>query len=517
MNAIVSLIAVLLTVSPSPDFESSILILTGASCLEELDEGTVEHYRALESHPIDLNTARRSRLVASGLMTPFQVATLIDWRERSGDILSYEELALIDGFSAELAEALKVFTYIESRHAPGSVRPRRLRHDIVLKGSTRENDGWAAAGGLKYKAELAERAEFNWSTRTTYSSPVPGIGTMSAAYYGRKHLGKLVLGHFNARFGQGLALWSGFGMSPFSGVSSMRRSGTGFTPTGSFSPTHCGVAADFLFGRWTAGAAFSVTEQLPMAFVSYMSRAITAGAAVAKGTVSADFRINIKGGGVYGEVAWNGEPAAALGAVWIPSYGNKLSALARWKNGNPEIGAGAAAGPFEGLASWYDGTFRAFVKYAPEMHFGKLQLKPALRIAAKSKDGWRLDGRGELHAGFQSWTLNSRLDVVRGEGLAWLLNAELGRESEKLRVWARWTLFCIDNWNDRIYVYERDAPGNFNVPAYYGRGWSLSLTGGWKISRVHSIYLRAAIVEYPWMSVEKPAKYEVKLQYRANI
>ncbi len=517
MKTIALFFAAVLAVSSFPDFESSVLVLTGASCLEELDENTVEHFRALERHPLDLNAAGRSRLISSGLMTPFQAASLLDWRKRSGDILSYEELSLVDGFSHEYAEALRLFTRIGSRDAPGAVHPLHMHQDLVLKASARENDGTAAAAGLKYKASLGERAEFNWSTRTTYSSPALNIGTLSAAYYGRRHIGKVVLGHFNARFGQGLAFWSGFGMSPFSGVSSMRRNGTGLAPTGSFSPGHCGAAADFCFGRWNAGGAFSIMELAPMGFVSYTGKSFTAGVTLAPDKASADFRINMKGGGIFGEAAWNQGPAAALGMVWIPSYGNKLSALFRWVEGRPEAGAGAVLGPFEGLVAWYKGVFRSYVKYTPEIHSGKLLIKPCLRMAAKCHGGWRLDGRGELRSSFGPWVLNTRLDVARGESIAWLVNAEAGHESDKLRGWMRWTLFCIDNWADRIYVYERDAPGNFNVPAYYGRGWSLSFTGSWKINRRHAVYMRASMLEYPWMSAEKPPKYEVKLQYRLNI
>ena len=75
----------------APDFESAVLFLSGASSIEELDESTLQHYRDLSFHPIDLNAAGRSRLLASGLLNAFQVASLIDCRERSGDILSYTE------------------------------------------------------------------------------------------------------------------------------------------------------------------------------------------------------------------------------------------------------------------------------------------------------------------------------------------------------------------------------------------------------------------------------------------
>ena len=30
-------------------------------------------------------------------------------------------------------------------------------------------------------------------------------------------------------------------------------------------------------------------------------------------------------------------------------------------------------------------------------------------------------------------------------------------------------------WDDRLYLYERNAPGTFRVPARYGQGWFLHL------------------------------------------
>jgi hypothetical protein len=74
--------------------------------------------------------------------------------------------------------------------------------------------------------------------------------------------------------------------------------------------------------------------------------------------------------------------------------------------------------------------------------------------------------------------------------------------------------FCVDNWDDRIYVYEYDAPGSFNVPAYYGRGvWTASVLS-WKLSRAVRLYVRGCYISYPFMSVEKkkPGKAELKLQ-----
>ena len=500
----------------SPDFDSAVLLLSGASSIEDLDESTMQHYRDLSLRPLHLNRAGRGRLLSSGLFNPFQVASLLDWRERSGDILSYMELGLLDGFTPEYAEALKPFTRLDPHGSPGVPRSTKLHQDLMFKGSARENEGHSYAWGMRYKAGLGETADLNWATRTTYADQKPGIGTVSAAYYGSGRIEKVILGHFNARFGQGLAMWSGFAMSRYGSVGSFSRNGTGFTPTASFSPEHCGVAADFSFGRWSTGAAYSFSRKTPMGYVSWCGKSFTARISGSGGTVSADFKKGFKNTAVFGEVAWNGSPAALAGAIWHPAYGNKYGLIVCWDKGELSTAIGAGAKGFDAVAAITGKQVRMMLKYAPELSAGPFSLTPSLRIAARRNEFWRLEGRGEVKLALGPWALDSRLDIVRCRAISWLANAEAGYNGRRFNVWLRGTLFCIDNWDDRIYVYERDAPGSFNVPAYYGRGWNASLTGSWKPSRRHALYLRISYVEYPWTIDIKPSKSEVKLQYRIS-
>ena len=48
-------------------FESAVLFLSGASCLEELPQDELERYQDLAGHPLDLNLAGRARLTSTGL------------------------------------------------------------------------------------------------------------------------------------------------------------------------------------------------------------------------------------------------------------------------------------------------------------------------------------------------------------------------------------------------------------------------------------------------------------------
>ena len=79
-----------------PDRDDDILrairILTGVVDTEQLDETEMERFSALAARPLALNRASGNRLSSSGLFSPYQLASLADYRSRNGDILSFAEL-----------------------------------------------------------------------------------------------------------------------------------------------------------------------------------------------------------------------------------------------------------------------------------------------------------------------------------------------------------------------------------------------------------------------------------------
>ena len=107
---------------PGPDesFLQAVRTLSGVTDLEELDETEMERYTVLAAHPLPVNRTPRSRFLASGILSPYQVASLLDYRERNGDILSFAELARVDGFDEETACALRPFFSLEPSLPPGS-------------------------------------------------------------------------------------------------------------------------------------------------------------------------------------------------------------------------------------------------------------------------------------------------------------------------------------------------------------------------------------------------------------
>lgn len=724
-----SLLLLWLALSGPLGFQQAVLVLSGASCVEELSEDEMARYQSLAAQPADLNAAGRSRLLATGLLTPFQVASLLDYRTRSGEVLSWTELGLVDGFSPEIVAALQEFFVLGgSGGAPGQREDRRVRQSLTLRGGTRGTlaaDGAglafgapAAVGGLKYELTLGERAALYYSNRSSYSAPTPGWGTVSAAYYGRRALGQLVVGHFQARFGQGLVQWSGFSLSGYNSLGAFRRNGTGFSPTGSYSPSLFGVAADWHFGAWRVSAGYSLGSSLeeiagrmrpavsgsgvaegspaarffaatqPMVNVSRSWRSASAGVTATREAVSLEGRLALPGWALFGEVAgrfpgvrgWSSSSVASsesgtdrwmtqavAGAIWVPAYGHKAGVVGRW------LGRGKE---YSGLALGYEGPALSFTADAavrpdtrafqlksllqwhptytlsgrspapvspkssspsdPEIHRGSsfrlidnpITLQPLLRLQlryrpsdsvlpkevattvpyaihpidefyttkASSSDGIfpisstlssgsaaspfagacpmvptsgamsplasavssnsdtvfpfagacpmmpsseatsslasaassysdtvspfagagvRLDIRGMVTATCGPWILAGRYDAVLGRGFAWNWYVELGwKPSEAFSVYGRGGIFKVDDWDDRIYVYERDAPGSFTVPARYGRGWDAALYAAWRPARRHTLWLRLETVRYPWSLTPKDGRLELRLQYR---
>lgn len=534
----IALILLLLSGVPS-SWEEAALRLSSAGSLEELQEDVMEMYSYFHEHPLDINNASEVKLRSSGLFSVFQARSIVEYRRESGDILSYVELGLVPGFRPEEAGALRFFTALKTARPPGQRENRRIRHSLTLKGSARYGTG--VAGGLKYSGEFGERAALMWSSRTTLEDSRFRPGTISAVWYGKRLPGKVIAGDFAARFGQGLAQWSGFSLSGLNSIQAFRKNATGLSPTGAFGSTLKGLAADFRFAGITASAAIS---QTPMANLNWTGRNATAGITGRFDpedrslTASADFHAGLPGISLFGEFAskFDGScnPAAIAGAIWKPSYENGFALLCRYFSPGFKSDWSGAALCYEG--SWAKASgeisfntaksahqYKALLELAPTLERGDIVLNPSLRanwrLRPESSPPSRLDLRADIKASRGKWSLNGRYNILWSRARAWLWYAEPGFKDENASLYLRFTLFCIDNWDDRIYVYERDAPGSFNVPAYYGRGYALSAVSALKIQgkKLRSKFnLRLSLVSYKWNPTPKDTRLEAGLQYSAD-
>lgn len=521
------------------------VILSGAGTPEDMDSQTVETLRQLSLNPVPLNTASRSRLMGCGLFTHYQVASILEYRERTGGILSFTELSLVDGIGHEFADAIREYVSLDSRLPPGQRRKTSFRGSLTGR--------YGSSGYLaKTSLELGGMAELCFSSKDA----VPYSGAV--ALYGRRYLGKVVLGAFNARFGQGLALWSGMSMSGFSSPDAFCRHATGVSLSTSTSPANYGVAADMNFGRWTLSGLLAVDWKKdvlslrPALNIGWLGRtgefSITAAAGPGSAVVSADTRWHIGRLDIFSEAAldlYSLAPAAVLGIRRDPGYQVNWTVLGRWYSptysspGAAGVRSGSKTADEAGLSAgtrikWFYATAdaawhpraqsfqaKALLSASPEFDIGKVHLIPSVRIGERFRPAdklpWKTDLRAEADLATGPWHTHFRWSGCLCREFAWLWYAEGGYKSERLSAYVRGGLFKVDNWDDRIYVYEKDVPGTFNVPAYYGRGWSASAVVGCKLGSGrrlrHQLNGRIATVQYPWTEPAKDAKMEWRVQY----
>jgi len=531
----------------------AILLLSGAGSLEELGAEEYERYCALAEHPLCINLASSARLGSSGLFSSYQIASLQNYKEESGDILSISELGTVPGFTPEMATALSYFISLESHSPPGARRHRKIRQEAMVRSSGKDICG-------KYHAEAGERAELWLSAREKFSGAL--------AIYGKRPW-KLILGDFNARMGQGLLLWSSFSLSGFSTTDAFSKNASGLSGTGSWVPSWRGLASGYCGRSWQASLAAGIDGTL-LGSASLLGNSGNLGANFIYGPrgkgASLDWKKSFGHLSCFGEAAFAASPAGVLGIRWDPAYKLSTVLLARYyppEYQAPMAGAvrsGSKSRDEAGIAagirlSWFSATadmafhperwkqhsknyqqFKSVVSAAPQFTSGRWSFSPSVRWTERmqlSPEGeafraaWRNDLRCDLKVSLSGLQGALRVNVLQtGElrpgGLAYL---ELGYATPsdtarlRLSLHIRGTICSTDGWESRIYAYERNLPGCFSVPAWYGRMQGLSAVAGVKYRRKrirHQFDLRAGLVRYARETGKAP-RAEIKFQYSLKL
>ena len=562
------------------EYIGNILVITGASGEEDLDEQEIERFSGYLSHPLRLNGSSKARLVSSGLLSQYQAASLEEYRSRSGDVRSLSELALIEGFDETYAAALAPFVSLDVGlpSAQGTIDSRRVRQEALIRGSVKER---SASHGLKYKLSLRDKASVSLAARSYYSDDswfLPSTWSGNITLSGKRLLSKIVFGDYNLRLGQGLSLWSGMSLGGFSSSTSFSRRPTGLSPAWSWSGIGAqrGGAAELIAGRFTITPFFSLPglrermEGSKKALVGLMPGAacswggkngsigMTAWGTGERGKVSGDFRWNIFGIDLFAELAddlASGALAAVAGTSVSLGEGWRVSGVARiypssfdgswcggvrsWTKTSDERGVAVGAERY-GLQLTADLgvkdsdrsrrqvklfakvpvqitpesvlTLRFTERYRPYENF--LVYRTGLRADLDWSSAGISTRYGESDT--DAWKGRLRLEGSLCRSLSGLTYLEAGRKTSDFSFYLRSTLFIVDNWDDRIYSYERDAPGNFSVPAYYGRGFAFSLVGGYKFrkwkKKTLKVYLRVSDISYSLMKTPKPSVREGRVQ-----
>lgn len=230
-------------------------------------------YEEMLSSPLEINLITRRQMEECGLLTSFQIESILDYRKEFGDILSISELSLVDGFGPEAIETVRYFFRFSSfrdiaspfveeafSHCFSTKLSKKMKSEgISLTSKYKIEYGRRISAGLTLDSDAGERLtdyyhpdfvslNLSWSP---YDLPVESK---------KIRFRKVVLGDYVARFGQGLALWKAFPVSFFGTPSSLKKRGSAITPYTSTDESN------FLRG---AGVTFGSNKMECSLFASY--------------------------------------------------------------------------------------------------------------------------------------------------------------------------------------------------------------------------------------------------------
>ena len=232
--------------------------------IQDLDlnyEELYENLAQLLTNPVDLNQASAEELRSLFVLREAQVESLIRYRQEQGRLLSIYELQAVPGFEPDVINRLIPFTIVRD---PSSSFDKNLlrriieeksnylvfRHERTLeekRGYLPETDSSSRYSGspdklytrfrinhtgdfsFGFTMEKDAGESFSWDpSKKKYGFD---YNSFHAQVMNKGRIKNIIIGDFQAQFGQGLVLGGGFGMGKGSeSITTIRRSNLGFIP-----------------------------------------------------------------------------------------------------------------------------------------------------------------------------------------------------------------------------------------------------------------------------------------------
>lgn len=647
--------------------------------LQDLDlnyEELYENLLQILANPIDLNRASDEQLRSLFILKESQIASLLAYREETGSLLSVYELQSIPNFDpVTLSRLIPFVTVDNSSGSSGKSLLKRvaleknnyliLRYERTLeekKGYKESTDSasrylgtpdkvytrfrTARSGDFSFGFTLEKDAgeTLNWVPSKKQFGP--DYHSFHGQLLNKGRIKNIIIGDYQAQFGQGLTLGGGFGMGKGAEtITAIRRSNLGFIPYASLN--------EFGFFRGAA-ITYRLTDQLKLhSFVSsyrrdgylaadttddssfisslpitgfhrtarefstrkqiredniglvlqYKAKSIDGGVLLHH----TDFSLPIlRNAGLYNQFNFNGENNTNLGAYLNYSWQNftlfseaaqtlehgraftigALSSLSNQldisllyrkfdrdfysfysnalsENTIPQNESGFYWGSkytfskkysLAGYVDLFKFPWLKYRSYSPSTGnewMIKLSYQPSRTVTfflqareetkARNSNGetnfyspspgtkrnyWvNCDYAASLRLSFKtrvqvsSYTFDGM--TSRGFALIQDANFDVGRFSFS----TRYALFDTDNYDNRLYVYEKDMWLTFSLPAYFGQGIRNYIMVQYKVSSKVDLWLRWAQTRYANQTtigssgetINGNTKNDVKLQVRINL
>ena len=270
MQKILFISAVFFTIfGHAQDFEKQEIIeqrieFIGES-LEDSDIDLTTYFDDLFSFydtPLNLNAATQEDLNRLHLLTDVQITSLLNYRYAYGDFVTIYELAAVEELSEDVIDLILPFVTvkkIEKDNFKWKYALRYSRHEIITRyqntfeekeGYIKKSDsllalspnsqylGSSAKLYFRYRNKYKDRiswgitAEKDAGEEFFRGSQKQGFDYYSAHLFVRKiwKFNAVALGDYQVNFGQGLTMWSGFGIGKSADVMNGKRFANGLRP-----------------------------------------------------------------------------------------------------------------------------------------------------------------------------------------------------------------------------------------------------------------------------------------------
>lgn len=195
--------------------------VTGAAefFTEEAPTERIEQLQQFIEEPLLINLASKEELSVSGLFNDFQIFSILDYRQRYGGVLSAGELSALIGFNGSVVAPLLPYLSFEQQEAGRFFRhPQgQLQYTITLPAET--DSAWLGhPTGILLRGKLSPQqgvqagfvVEKDPGEEWVSSGGGPDLSSGFIQLTSRNGRFVVTGGDFQARFGQGLALWTGY-------------------------------------------------------------------------------------------------------------------------------------------------------------------------------------------------------------------------------------------------------------------------------------------------------------------
>ncbi len=202
------------------------------SLLEDMAESSDENSRAINlaeelsyliENPVNINSGDVNEIKRLFFLTVFQVASIVDYTNKKGDIISATEISYIPGFDRELTEIMQPFIIYENSHNNRRLNKGyhfRFYTNILADDGETETDFIGSNHKLLSKMRLSS-GPFVASVTLDKDNgePMllqgykPDFLSGNITYHPEGSVNKIIIGDYKVQLGQGLTVWNGFSRS----------------------------------------------------------------------------------------------------------------------------------------------------------------------------------------------------------------------------------------------------------------------------------------------------------------